>query len=275
VNPDSAEAKALVERAHRLPLGGDSARYNFHAALAERGFPIDAAREADFCSRLLTNGSWVLGAVQDRLARSLARKGETLAAAAILERNVLRVMPTNSGFRGAAAYGRVAADIHTWRALGLLSDGKKSEALREIDTAEQLHPNHLDLTIRLVPALTKAGEKERAEQMFDRLTGQLRKTCADFPGCADAHNQLAWLSARCRRGLDEALQHGRQAVELAPESASYHDTLAEVLFLCGERQPAIDLIRKCLKMPTANAGFYRQQLQRFQTGNPLDEPAEE
>src|SRR5262249_58337219 len=41
----AAEGTKAMETAHRLPLGGDSARYFFHEALMERGFVEDARRE--------------------------------------------------------------------------------------------------------------------------------------------------------------------------------------------------------------------------------------
>src|SRR5262249_16202734 len=194
---------------------------------------------------------------------------------AIIERNMLRWLPIGTSLRSAATYGRVTAEIHLLRARALLAGGKKIQALRGIDTAEGFCPTNLSLAIRLAPAPQKVGEKERADQIFSRVAGHWRKACEEYPDCALAHNQVAWLCARCRRDLDEALAHARKAVELAPLDAAHRDTLAEVLFQRGDRPAAVEQIKTCLKLPSSNTGFYRRQLARFESGQPSDEPAED
>jgi tetratricopeptide (TPR) repeat protein len=271
-NPNDAKAKDLVERSHRVPLGGDWARYHFHLALAERGYGEDAFREAGICVRLAGPN---MGLVLDRLASQLAQRGESEAAAAILERNVLRWLPIGNSPHLATTYSRLAGEVHFLRARAHLAGGRKAEAFREVDAAEAQYPANLSPAIRLVPALENAGEKERAEQLFERVAGHWRKACEEFPDCALAHNQIAWLCARCRRNLDEALTHARKAVELAPQEPAYKDTLAEVLFQRGDRQSAVEQINACIKLAPSNAGFYRRQLMRFRTGQPSDEPAED
>ena len=275
VNPADPEAKALVEKAHRMPLGDDSAHYYFGLALADRGFRNDSVREIEFCCRLLAGHTTNYGNAQDYLARILVDKGEFLAAAAINERNILRVMPTGSGFRRAGAYGRITANVHVLRARGLLEKGNKAEAYREMERAESLQPALLDLAIVLVPALEHAGEKERAAALYNRVRGRWEQALRDYPNSADAHNQIAWMSARCRRDLDSALEHSRRATTLAPQFASYVDTMAEILFQQGDREKALELMKKCLTMPDANLSFYRLQLKRFEKGDPKVDPVGE
>ncbi len=272
LNPNDAKAKELIERSHRVPLGGDSAHFYFHVALAARGFTDDAFREINFCVRLSGAN---LGNALDRYASLLAQRGEFDAAAAILERNVLRWLPIGNSLRSVTSYSRSTAAIHVLRGRARLAEGKHADANRAIEVAESLQPANLDLAIRLVPALEKAGEKARADQLFERVAGVWRKAAEEFPGCAAAHNQLAWQCARCRRNLEEGLTHARKAVELSPREAAHHDTLAEVLFQRGDRSAAVEQIKLCLKLPSSNSGFYRRQLTRFQTGQPSDEPAED
>ena len=119
------------------------------------------------------------------------------------------------------------------------------------------------------------GEPDRAGKLFNDVYSALDQSSREFPGCADAHNQLAWLSARCRRRLEEAVTHSQKAVELAPLVPSYRDTLAEVHFQRGDTAKAVELMKQCLKLPSANLAFYRQQLARFEKGDPKAEPAEE
>jgi predicted Zn-dependent protease len=272
VHPNDPKAKELIERSHRVPLGGDWARHHFCVALAERGYAEDAFREVAMCARLAGPN---VGLALDRLAPQLAKRGEFEAAAAILERNVLRWLPIGSSQRSASAYSKIAGEVHLLRARALLDRGQKAESFRELDAAEAEHPSNLNLAIRMAPALEKAGEKERAEQLFERVAGNWRKACEEFPECALAHNQVAWLCARCRRNLDEALTHARKAAELAPHEPAYKDTLAEVLFQRGDRHSAIEQINACIQLAPSNAGFYRRQLARFRSGQPADEPAED
>src|SRR5207248_5772574 len=67
---------------------------------------------------------------------------------------------------------------------------------------------------------------------------------------ASAHNSVAWVSVCCGRNLDKALIHARKAAELAPKTAAYHDTLAEVLFRSEEHtselQSPYDLVCRLL-----------------------------
>jgi hypothetical protein len=89
---------------------------------------------------------------------------------------------------------------------------------------------------------------------------------------ARGHNDLAWLCARCRRHLDQGLTHAQTAVALAPTSAPYLDTLAEVHFPRGDQAKAIELMQRCLEL-VPGRDFYRGQLKRFQAGDRFAEIA--
>jgi tetratricopeptide (TPR) repeat protein len=268
------DGKKMMETAYRMLLGGESMRFEFDGALMERGFIAAARRDLPLRARL-GSSSYYLGRALDRAARLAQQQGDYATAATIHERNLLRFLPAGTGLTNSGGYMRMPALIHALRAKGLLAQGQKEEAFREIDRARQIHPTHLEIPILLVADLERAGEKERAAQLFDQIYSAIEKGSQDFPNCADAHNQLAWLAARCRRRLDEALTHSQKAVELAPLVPSYLDTLAEVYFQRGNTAKAIELMKKCLKMPSANVGFYRQQLVRFEKGDPKIEPADE
>src|SRR5262249_6447737 len=92
------------------------------------------------------------------------------------------------------------------------------------------------------------------------------KICKDYPGSATHHNNLAWMCACCRRELDKGLEHAAQAVKLSPDNAGYLDTLAEVHFQRGDKDKAVELMKKCLALDGGRA-YYRKQLQRFEAGN--------
>ena len=144
--------------------------------------------------------------------------GDSLAAAAYRERYLLQMLPVAPNLRYIYWYPRLTCTIHALRAKGLLAQGKRAEALHEIDLAEQAQPNCTELPILLFTDLEKAGEQEKAAQLFERVYRVLAKNCREYPNCANAHNLLAWLSARCRRQLDDALPHALKAVELSARS---------------------------------------------------------
>jgi tetratricopeptide (TPR) repeat protein len=75
------------------------------------------------------------------------------------------------------------------------------------------------------------------------------------------------MAARLGRKLDEALAHAQRATALAPDKAAYLDTLAEVHFRRGEPQKAVELARRCIELEPERE-FYREQLERFEKGEP-------
>ena len=269
------EGKAIMARSHRMILGGERVRRDFHDALNERGFSADAQQELPVRLCLSPPDRFEHGQALAQLVRQKQESGDFLAAAAIAERNLLRLLPSGQGFLSMAGYPRATSTIHALRAKGLLANGKTAEALREIERAEALHAAHLDLPILLVADLERAGEKEKAAQLFGRVYNVLNQICKDHPAGADARNQVAWLLARCRRQLDDALPHAQRAVELAPNVAPYWDTLAEVHFQRGEKEKAVEVMRKCLAMPSDRSAYFRQQLRRFEKGDPRSEPSSE
>ncbi len=52
------------------------------------------------------------------------------------------------------------------------------------------------------------------------------------------------------------MKHSQKAVELEPESAGYLDTLAEINFRKGNRDKALELMKKCSEMDKNN-GYYQ------------------
>jgi tetratricopeptide (TPR) repeat protein len=271
------EGQKWLARAHRMILGSESGRHYFHLALVQRGFVEDAHQEVTIRRHLSALGASFYSQVMNDAVGLAAEQGRYAQAAALQEQNVIRFVATNNSYVWRASYSRVTSEIHIFRAKGLLRDGKKDEAFREMEIARQLHPTHLEIAIGLVAELERIGEKERAQKLFDEIYAKWEQVCRDYPSSADAHNHVAWLAVRCRRNLDAALEHSRKAVELAPSIASYRDTLAEVQFQRGETAEAIDLIKKCLKMPVKaeNLGFYQRQLRRFERGDPKEDPPRE
>jgi tetratricopeptide (TPR) repeat protein len=154
---------------------------------------------------------------------------------------------------------------HRYRARALAAEGKLDDMQKEIDTVLAVMPD-IDLAIEVVPELTKRGHKKEADHLFTRVYKAYVDLCKEYPKSPWAHDNTAWLAVRCRRDLDAALDHARKATELDPETPRYLETLAEVHFQRGDKDKAIELMKKCVQMQPRSV-YFRMQLKRMQSGN--------
>ena len=78
-------------------------------------------------------------------------------------------------------------------------------------------------------------------------------------------NGFAWWCFENRINLEQAEDLARRGVELAPEGeekAMVLDTLAELVFLRGDENEAVALIRQAIEQSPDNE-YYREQMVRF------------
>ncbi len=129
------------------------------------------------------------------------------------------------------------------------------------------------MPIGIVPELEKRGRKKEAADLFGKVWAVHERMCKDYPKSALGHNNIAWLAVRCRRNLDEALQHAKLAVDLTPDNARYIDTLAEVYFQKGEKEKALELTKKCIKVDPKYT-YFQRQLKRIEAGDASVDVAE-
>jgi len=166
--------------------------------------------------------------------------------------------------------------MHQNAARAALQAGKLDEAKREIQLCLKLSPGNVNLPIQLVADLEKADRKPEADELFGQVVAIHEKVCKDYPRSATSHNTLAWLAACCRRQLEKAQVAAERAVQLSPDSAGYLDTLAEVHFQRGNKDKAVELMKRCLELEP-KSDYFRKQLKRVETGDPkapLPEEAE-
>jgi hypothetical protein len=261
------EGKRRMELAHWAPLGNEYQRGALAAALKARGQREAARREWDLLLRTGRPGSFQAGEALRQLGLAAAAKKDFLAAAGYHERSVLRVLRPTVSYLDTAANVTVPHYSHHLRARGLAAAGRFDDALREVEACAALVPGHTDVLIHVLPALEQGGRKKTADELFERCWALHEKLAAAYPRSGYAHNALAWLAAGCRRRLDQALEHARKAVDLVPDQASYLDTLAEVNFQRGDKERALELMRKCVALDGGNT-YYRKQLERFEAGDP-------
>jgi tetratricopeptide (TPR) repeat protein len=261
------EGKRWQETAHLLPLGNEPVRHTFAEALTERGHGEAARRERDLLLKISAPGSFYAGEALRQTAIDAFRRGEPLKSADLHGRAMLRCLDVRISFHASGAYVGVPHFVHRQRARGLVAEGRLDEARGEIETCEALLPGDAELPVAVVPELDRQGQKKEADELFARTLGRYEKLCEEYPHSAQLHNSLAWLCAACRRNLDAGLEHARKAVELAPESAGYHDTLGEVYFQRGDREEALAAARKSVELAPKNA-YFRKQLKRIEAGDP-------
>ena len=262
----AAEGRELEKAARLLPLADGDARHALAKTLAELGRHDEARREFALVTRSGLRMAWTTREAWRELSGYAARAGDDLRAAACWERWYLGVIGRGSFFLSHEPYIWVPYRLHFLRARGLLAKGDESGALAEIRVCQRLLPNEIETAATFVPLLARHKHKHEADELFAKTYATYQALCKEYPHCDWAHNSLAWLSARCRRNLDVALEHGREAVRLAPDNARFLDTLAEVHFQRGERDEAVQLMRRCIQLVPSRE-YYRNQLRRFEAGD--------
>lgn len=261
------EGRRRMRVAHWLPLGNQELRLRYARHLADRGERNAAAQECEFGLRL--GGVETVHGVKNGLlllASRAAERGDDGAAAAWHERLRLLYLEYNLSYLRTGLYLVLPYRVHVERARALLKAGRTEEALREIRLGRALLPANVDLPIATVPLLEAGGRFRDADELFNTVFSLRQRLCADYPRCAWCHHELAWLAVRCRRQLDDALEHARRAVELDPGNAAYLDTLAEVYFQRGEKERALELAEKSLR-PAPRDPYFQKQARRLAAGD--------
>jgi tetratricopeptide (TPR) repeat protein len=260
------EGEEAMLNAHWLPLGSATDRYEFALELLKRGYIHDSQREnemvlhsGDMCRTKLIRGN------------ALSRKDYLTYAAALQEDTVWKLFCSENrlisiSWRGRTALLSQSASIHRYRALSLISSGKAAEAVREAELALAILPSNLDPAIDLIPELEGLGRKDEATGLYRRSRAAVEQLCKEYPRSAIFHNEVAWLSACCRRDLDAALVHARKAVEFAPEVARYQETLAEIYFQLGHKDRAMETLKKAQSLSLQSLHF-QKQLERLAAGD--------
>ena len=268
------QGKKLIELANLLPLGDQQQRYILAEALRGVGLVDEAEQQYQLIAQ---SGRWMtieMGNALRRLSRLAQQRGDWKQAVRHAQLSIFDCLDVQIQYTEFASYLGGPASILRMQAAGLLAEGKVDAALEQVEQALRILPGEIMLAIDLHPLLIKAGRPEEAARLLDRILAHKQAALTDYPRSAGLHNAVAWMLARCARKLDVALEHAQKGVDLEPNNAAILDTLAEVHFQLGQKDKAIEALRRCIALEPDNAR-HKLALTRFETSTPDTEPPPE
>ncbi|MCG8652919.1 MAG: hypothetical protein MI861_23970 [Pirellulales bacterium] len=144
------------------------------------------------------------------------------------------------------AYVTLPLDVQRWLLEAAIEQQDSGRTRRHVQRIMQLDPLDIDMAERLLPEMRRLGMWQLADETLTQIIDRGIKHAKRFPFDATSCNNLAWVAAMNGQRLDDALALATQAVDVEPESAIYRDTLAEVLFLLGRKQEALQVEESCI-----------------------------
>ncbi len=131
-----------------------------------------------------------------------------------------------------------------------------------VKVARQLQSQDIEVVCQCYRRLRDAGKTELAEQLLADYEREMELQLQRWPQDSTALNNLAWMYSQCDVKLERASELSHQAIELAPSSAIFLDTLAEIEFRAGDIASAVETMRECVRLDPRES-HYRENLVRF------------
>lgn len=131
-----------------------------------------------------------------------------------------------------------------------------------VAVARKLQSQDIEVVCQCYPLLRDKGQTELAQQLFTDYELEMERQIERWPNDATALNNLAWMYSQCDLKLDRARELSQRAIELAPSSAVFLDTLAEIDFRSGDLAAAQKIMRDCIRLDPRER-HYRENLVRF------------
>lgn len=167
---------------------------------------------------------------------------------------------TSSQFPSTLAYQAIQSNLAASRFL--IAENKFDEALKVLLRINNFAPGDPGTGEKLIAELDKAGGVEQADQLFKAIAEPYFEMIAKYPDSPSYRNDYAWVCACANRRTEHMLRHIEIAHSKRSNFSNYVDTLAEINFLLGNKDEAIELARRCISLDPTKA-HYKQQLDRF------------
>ena len=263
-----------MELSHWVCLGQERLRGRFLDELIRRGEGKAARRETELILKACWSRDHFFGNVMNQAGRAAVLNRDYETAEKCVQRSLLVILKTPGVyFVETSAYLNVPHDMLVHRARARLFTGQVDEAMALAREALAGTPGHLDLVSSMVPELDRLGKSAQAYELFHAAWSAYQKILSEYPESAFTRNSLAALAANCRRELEKGLTYAEAAVKADPESISFRETLAEVLFRRGDRDRAVAVMTRLSAEEPRNS-LYKRQLQRYRACA-LDSPKPE
>jgi len=156
-------------------------------------------------------------------------------------------------------------------ALSYVYLGLSHAALNELDSAIEAYLKAIDLNPHIPEAYYDLGNAYRRAEQSDKAGAMYQKAIEVKPDFAAAHNNLAWLYAEEGEHLELGIEHAQRATDLAPNNPVYLETLAQLHYLRGDYDKAIDHIERAIRLDFKSQ-HYKDELARFQRAAAGEEP---
>lgn len=144
--------------------------------------------------------------------------------------------------------------IPAYLELGQVLDaqGDTAGALQAYQNALAVDPNDAALLTQIGNIYMNQGDLSRAAEEFQKAIGA---NAPDSPNSAAAENNLAWIYAEQGQNLDVALGLAQKAKSQYPETPTFTDTLAWVMYKKGDYSGAIPYLQDCVKKSPETGQF--------------------
>ncbi|MFC1497651.1 hypothetical protein ACFLS1_04135 [Verrucomicrobiota bacterium] len=260
------EGEKLMHKAVLLPLADASRRYSFLEALQKHRLYEDASQQKMLIIRSVYFGLWQMGQMFEKFAAPNAAKQKKYSEAVrYLELCRMRCLNKSTVIMGIHHYLRQSWKIAQFRALAFLQEKDTDKAYEQIRKCFAILPGK---PLIIFDEIKSYDDKELFTKVFEESYEYLQDLCGKYPHLSGSHNALGWLTAVTRERLAEGLKHAQRAVELEPQKTICLDTLAEIHFQLNNKEQAIEVMKKCIKLAPEDFHFV-EQLKRFRAGDPL------
>ena len=154
-------------------------------------------------------------------------------------------------------YERVLA-AGFWQAVG---KGDRAKADRFLRAAQRMNPEQINTLIDAVPWVLEKFDRQTLQEWFEVYYEPMQEQLKKYPDDVLIANNSAWLAVKCGFQIDRAMELSKMVTDRYP-SDTYLDTLAEVHFVQGQVDRAIEISLQCHKLNPRDP-HHRRQLQRY------------